>query len=57
MKLGFDAENFFKVSIHIIVFGLIVTWLIPELTFGAIWPCMFGYCLGQAVANIGRKAD
>ena len=54
MKLGFDAENFFSISIHIVVFGSIVTWLIPELTFRAMWPCVVGYCIGQVIANIRR---
>ena len=53
MKFGFDAENFFKTSIHIVIFSCLITWL-TDITVPDIWPCMFGYCLGQAIASIRR---
>jgi hypothetical protein len=52
--MTFKFEKFFENSLHIVIFGSLVAFLIPEVTFVRILPLMFGYCVGQAIANIRR---
>ena len=52
--MTFNYEKFFEISLHIVIFGSLIAFLVPEVTFVRVLPIMFGYCIGQAVASIRR---